>query len=84
MSVNHYTTEMRLLVHNDSTGDYVVVKEDPDGLGMVGLSYGISYVDGEGSKAERFPFMDIEMAEIVARNILQVCAFIKNRELKDV
>jgi hypothetical protein len=39
MSVNHYTTEMRLLVHNDSTGDYVVVKEDPDGLGMVGLSY---------------------------------------------
>lgn len=82
MSVDHYTTEMRLLVHNDSTGDHVIVKEDPDGLGMVG----VAYVDGNGngSKAERFPFMDIEMAEIVARNILQVCAFIKNRELKDV
>ena len=80
MNGDRYTTEMRLLVHNDSTGDYVVVKEDPDGLGMVGMSY----VDGNGSKAERFPFMDIEMAEIVARNILQVCAFIKNRELKDV
>lgn len=79
MSVDHYTTEMRLLVHNDSTGDHVVVKEDPDGLDMVG----ISYVDGDGSKAERFPFMDIEMAEIVARNILQVCAFVKNRKLKD-
>ena len=79
MSVDHYTTEMRLLVHNDNTGDYVVVKEDPDGLDMVG----ISYVDGEGSKPERLPFMDIEMAEIVARNILQVCAFVKNRKLKD-
>lgn len=82
MCVDHYTTEMRLLVYNDSTGDYVVVKEDPDGLDMVGLSY----VDGDGSKASkayRFPFMDIEMAEIVARNILQVCAFVKNRKLKD-
>lgn len=79
MCVNRYTTEMRLLVYNDNTGDYVVVKEDPDGLDMVG----ISYVDGERSKPERLPFMDIEMAEIVARNILQVCAFVKNRKLKD-
>lgn len=43
MSVNHYTTEMRLLVHDDNTGDHVIVKEDPDGLDVVG----ISYVDGE-------------------------------------
>lgn len=78
MSVDHYTTEMCLIVHNDSTGDYVVVKEDPDGLGMVEISY------VEGSWSERIPFMDIEMAEIVARNILHVCAFVKNRELKDV
>lgn len=77
MSVDHYTTEMRLLVHNDKTGDYVVVKEDPDVPGMVEISY------VEGSWSERFPCMDIEMAEIVARNILQVCAFVKNRMLKN-
>lgn len=80
MNGDRYTTEMRLLVHNDSTGDHVIVKEDPDGLGMVG----VAYVDGNGKNPGNIPFMDIEMAEIVARNILQVCAFIKNRELKDV
>lgn len=72
--MNKFTVEDIVRIYNDTTGEYIQISEDPDGLDMVELSWG----DGE-KRVDRLPPILFEHFEAFVNGCRRYIDHVKNK-----